>query len=85
MIIFKLLDFDADGFNIYADIKLLINFISLNSKRDINEIDKIIGSLFLNTQKLNQIEFSRRIQSVNSDFYYIIHVDILDHAAFNED
>jgi tRNA A-37 threonylcarbamoyl transferase component Bud32 len=83
-LIFKLLDFDEDGYIIPADIKLLINFIFLNSGRDINEIDKIISSLFLDLEKLDQNEFVTRIKNFNSDIYYIIYVYILDNAPFNE-
>ena len=78
-IIFRMLDFDKDGYINKEDIKVILSYLPLkadNSEieykfqmQSLSEIDEILENTFENNKKLNEAEFSKVIQNKKSDIY----------------
>ena len=78
-IIFRMLDFDNDGYINKEDIKVILSYLPLKTDntqiqykfqmQSLNEIDEILKNTFGDKKKLNESEFSKVIQSKQSDIY----------------
>ena len=78
-IIFRMLDFDKDGYINKEDIKVILSYLPLKTDntqiqykfqmQSLSEIDEILKNTFGDNKKLNESEFSKVIQNKQSDIY----------------
>ena len=75
-VVFNILDFDHDGNIIPEDVKLLLQYLPLNTKNEykfqmasLNEINSIISELFKDKKQLNLTEFIIATENHHSDAF----------------
>ena len=93
--IFKVLDFDNDGYVTKGDVKLLLSYLPIKSENSqktykyqmesLSEIDSIVNQTFSSIEKLTVVTFTKIIEERKSDVYLQILCYLYQNKPFNED
>ena len=94
-IIFRMLDFDKDGFIQKEDVKLLLSYLPLKTENSrfqyefqmesLNEIDDIIAKTFKDKKSLTIDEFKSAVETRKSDIYLQILCYLYLKVPFTDD
>ena len=92
--IYELYDFDRDGVINAGDVKMILSHLPLkntNSNSEynhqlesLNEIDDILNKTFVVTQSLTYTEFTKIIESKNSDIYFQLLFFLFEKKPFTD-
>lgn len=92
--VFKILDFDLDGFVLKEDTKILLTYLPLKNEasksykyqmESLNEIEKIVNETFNKNKKISFTEFLYTIEKVKSDVYLQILCFLYQNKPFKEE